>query len=300
MWMPCVIFHLGAPLRSQSGELGGTTVTIKRSAVAAVAGFAALIAVAVPANGTSLATSVPTVKLSQPTFTQYTPEFDEGGFNYWLAFFTLHWTVTAPAGVCSQTFTYSGYDALGGDEDPILHGPSETFTLSKTARSYSTGMDAGTMGKGGYSAVVRVKDCNGKSLASNPVHTVIAPGEDVDPGVTYTGAWSVSTCTCWTDGTTHWTTAKNASVSFRTAQPLDASGVSLALIMAKASNRGSAAIFIDGVKKATVDTYSKTTANRQIVYQVVLPGTATHVVKIVNLATAGHPRIDFDATINGG
>jgi len=54
------------------------------------------------------------------------------------------------------------------------------------------------------------------------------------------------------------------------------------------------------VQKVTVDTYSKTPINRTIVYQVALPGTATHTGKIVNLATAGHPRIDLDATINGG
>lgn len=54
------------------------------------------------------------------------------------------------------------------------------------------------------------------------------------------------------------------------------------------------------VKKVTVDTYSKTAINRTIVYQVALPGTATRTAKIVNLATAGHPRIDLDAPINGG
>jgi len=54
------------------------------------------------------------------------------------------------------------------------------------------------------------------------------------------------------------------------------------------------------VQKVTVDTYSKTPINRTIVYQVALPGTATHTGKIVNLATAGHPRINLDATINGG
>jgi hypothetical protein len=279
---------------------GSRNVTIKRIALTVAVAFAVVITAAIPAHGTSGAVSSATVKLSQPTFTQYTPEFYSDGFNYWTVFFTLHWTVNAPAGVCSQTFTYSGYDALGGDEDPILNGPSETFSLAKTARSYSTGMDAGTMDKGGYSAVVRVKDCSGKTIASNAVRTVIAPVEDLESGLTYSGAWSISKCTCWSDGTTHWTTANNASVSFRTAKPLDASGVDVALIMAKASNRGSAAVYIDGVKKATVNTYSATAVNRQIVYQVVLPGTATHIVKIVNLATAGHPRIDLDATINGG
>ncbi len=112
-------------------------------------------------------------------------------------------------------------------------------------------------------------------------------------------AWSVSHCACWSGGSTHWTSAKNASLSFRT-QPGDGSGGDVALIMSKAKDCGSAARVCRRVQKVTVDTYSKTAINRTIVYQVALPGTATHTGKIVNLATAGHPRINLDATINGG
>lgn len=67
--------------------------------------------------------------------------------------------------------------------------------------------------------------------------------------------------------------------------------------MEKAPNRGSADVYVDGVKKATVNTYSSTTAHRVIVWQTVLAAGA-HVVKVVNRATAGHPRIDLDAVLN--
>ena len=270
--------------------------------VLALVGVTALLTVVGSVGAQSaMAANPPWITLSQPTFTHYNSDFASyPDFNNWDAGITFHWAVHAPSGICSQSLTYANYDALGGDVDPILHQDSLTVKLSKTARSYAAQTDTMDFSRAGFSVVVRMKECNGKTVSSNPVHTVVEPGEDSDSVVSYSGAWAISRCSCWSDGTTHRTTAKNASVSFHTVRPLDGSGVAVALIMAKASNRGSAAVYVDGVKKATVNTYSKSAVNRAIVYQIVLTGTATHTVKIVNLATAGHPRIDFDAAINGG
>ena len=52
---------------------------------------------------------------------------------------------------------------------------------------------------------------------------------------------------------------------------------------------------MDGVKTAVINTYASTATNATFVYSVALKGTATHNVSVVNLATAGHPRIDLDA-----
>jgi hypothetical protein len=244
----------------------------------------------------------PTVALTQPTFESFTP--DNGATSYpdtWDAAYTLHWTVNAPAGVCKQTITYSDYDTLGGDTDPILGFSTQTDPLASTARSYNQG-DGFWLDflRGGFNALIRVTDCHGVTVASNPVHVALQPGDDKDAAMTYSTGWAVGNCTCWLGGTAHYTTAKNASVTFQTPKPADASGVRLALLMPEGPNRGSAALYIDGGYKATLDTYSATKVNGKITYQILLPGTATHTVKIVNLATAGHPRIDLDATINGG
>jgi hypothetical protein len=268
----------------------------------AAAAVLTLTAGAISASGASAsASNAPSITLSQPTFTQYASDFvSYPDFNNWDAGFTFHWTIKAPAGICSQTLTYANYDTLGGDVDPVLNQDSETVSLSKWARSYAARSDTMDFSRSGYSVVIRMKECNGRHVTSNPVHTVIQPGEDIDPAMHYSKGWSVSHCSCWSDATTHRTSSKNASVSFQTAAPYDHSGVDVALVMPKASNRGSADVYVDGVRRATVNTYSKTAMNRTIVYQVVLSGWARHTVKIVNLATHGHPRIDFDATINGG
>jgi hypothetical protein len=275
--------------------------SLRKLGIAAAAIVLALVASLGLFPTAAAATAPPAIKLSQPTFTSFQSNFADPNFNDWKAKFTFHWTVAAPAGVCSQTVSYANYNTIGGTIDPALGEQSISQTVPKTARSFADEIDHYDFGRAdGYSIVVRIKDCNGHQATSNVVHAVISAGEDTDSAITYSAGWSVSHCTCFSGGTTHWTSTKNASLSFRTTKPLDPSGVDLALIMAKAPNRGSAAVYIDGVKKATINTYSKTKINRAIVYQIVLPGSATHNVKIVDLATTGHPRIDLDATINGG
>lgn len=271
-----------------------------------ISSFVAAVALAgaglVGAQAAAAATAAPTVKLTQPTFASLAP--DNGPTSYpdtWDAGYTLHWSVNAPAGVCKQSITYSDYETLGGDTDPILGYSTQTDPLTAGARAYSHG-DGFWLDflRGGFNAVIRVTDCHGVTAASNPVHVVLQPGDDKDAAMSYAGAWAVGSCTCWLGGTDHYTSAKNAGVTFHTPKPVDASGVRLALLMPKGPNRGSAALYIDGVYRATLNTYSATKVNGKITYQILLPGTAAHTVKIVNLATAGHPRIDLDATINAG
>ena len=141
----------------------------------------------------------------------------------------------------------------------------------------------------GQDDTVKVTFCNGVSVTSNVVTPYIKALDDSDStDVSYSGAWSVSTCKCAIEGTTHYSTQANASYSFRV------SGA-FGLAMAKAPNRGSAAVYVDGIKTAVINTYASTAINATFVYSIALKGTATHTVSVVNLATTGHPRIDLDA-----
>ena len=253
----------------------------------------------------SAATRGPSVKLTQPTFQSIVPDGDAYSYPMtWDASFTLPWSVTAPAGVCGQTITDQDYNDLGGDNDPILGYSTATYTLPTRARSYNGG-DGYWLDflRGGYNAVIRVTDCHGVKAASNAMHTVLQPGDNADAAMTYSpgGGWKTAKCTCFLGGSSTYTHTKNATISFRTAKPLDATGIRLALLMPTGPGRGSAALYVDGVKKATINTYhAGININGKITYQLLIPGKAVHTVKIVNLATAGHPRIDLDATINGG
>ncbi len=59
---------------------------------------------------------------------------------------------------------------------------------------------------------------------------------------------------------------------------------------------GKAAVYIDGRRRATVDTFDSARAHRQIVWETGL-SSGTHTIKVVNLATPGHPRIDIDGVV---
>jgi hypothetical protein len=115
----------------------------------------------------------------------------------------------------------------------------------------------------------------------------------------YTQGWKTSHCACWSGGTTHKTRKKNAALRATLLAP-DSAGTpstsALALIMATGPNRGRATVWLDGVKVATVRTHSTVRTQRTVVWrQSVAPG--VHVVRVVNQATPGHPRIDIDALV---
>ena len=110
--------------------------------------------------------------------------------------------------------------------------------------------------------------------------------------VTSSGTWSTGTCTCASGGTQRFTSQAGASVSFTRSYE---AGSHFALVMAKGPGRGSAAVYVDGTQVGTVNTNAAgANQNRIIVLDRVMAG-GQHTIKVVNKATAGHPRIDVDA-----
>lgn len=144
---------------------------------------------------------------------------------------------------------------------------------------------------------------NGAGLASreygwDPRRLVVVqdlPSVDV----TYTGTWAVSKATTFSAGTTRKTTQKGAAVRLRITVPTTTASPNtsaLGLVMAKGPDRGSAQVWLDGLKVATVNTNSATKVNRVVVWRANLaPG--AHTLRVVNLATTGHARIDVDAFV---
>jgi hypothetical protein len=122
--------------------------------------------------------------------------------------------------------------------------------------------------------------------------------------VTYSGTWGVSSCACWSEGTTHKTTAAGAAMEVVVPSPFYNDGFNeitgtaygLGLVMAKGPDRGKATVYVDGTQVAVVDTYSATAVNRTVVWRQAVTG-ASHTVRVVNQATAGRQRIDVDAVV---
>jgi hypothetical protein len=223
-----------------------------------------------------------------------------------------------------EDFSWSATDNSGG---PIRYdmfradnatGGGDVF-LNSAQTSYTT--DTGTnadqsCGGGDWSAAYW--DLTARDTAGNVTVKTILGGQievtqdsnlndgqnnAVVPVLTYAGLWQLANCTCWSAGGVHKTTAKNASVSIQIALPFgwnpawpEANNrTHVGLVMHKGVGRGKFQVWVNGVLRSTVDTYAKTDQPRMVVYQTAVTGTTT--IKLVNLATAGRPRIDVDAVL---
>lgn len=219
-------------------------------------------------------------------------DWDAGGFyDDWDIPLTVRWTVISTVKLCAQTITQSGYEFLGGAGDPVLGADSDTMSLPIGQRSFATYSEMFDVGRGAYGFLIRATDCNGHTTASQPVYSREVFREDTAAALTYSGTWKVSRCKCSSGLATHYTKTRGSSVAFS----LNSTPRDLALVMPRAADRGSADIYVDGTRKATVNTYSATARSKTVVWQMAFSDGKAHKIKIVNAGTAGHPRIDLDA-----
>jgi hypothetical protein len=211
----------------------------------------------------------------------------------------------------SELARWSGRDGsgiCGYDVEQVFAGQEPQLLVGGTMRtSFATTLGTNYDGEfGGGSSVteglqVTAHDCAGNSTSkftSTFAHVIQEDGFNPSTGsivpMTYRGAWSISNYPGFSGGHTRKTTARNASVSVNV--NITGNGAHVGLVMEKASNRGKADVYIDGIFKKTIDTYSPSTVHRVIVYDAALSAGA-HTIKIVNKATTNRPRIDLDAVL---
>ncbi len=232
----------------------------------------------------------------------------------------MPWKTSDPSGICSEAVAISSYEAYTGNgdapfnnvvggatpdgfdsmfqPDPDGSNDSELSAVNNTTRRWNYNFDTWDDGRGPSERQVRSIDC-ANNIAVTPIFstmwmdgTTVAQDDGSTAPVIYAGSWRTSHCLCFSGGTTHVATTAGASASF------SMSGRRVALVMEKAADRGSADIYVDGVKKATISTYSATTMHKSIVWESLVSTNAFHTIKVVNKATAGHPRIDVDAFLH--
>jgi len=68
-------------------------------------------------------------------------------------------------------------------------------------------------------------------------------------------------------------------------------------VAVRGPTRGSAAVYLDGTYRTTINLYAAAAAPMSIVYAFHWSGNGTHTIRIVNLGTAGHSRVDIDAFV---
>ncbi|HET9614336.1 MAG TPA: hypothetical protein VFP22_05960 [Candidatus Limnocylindrales bacterium] len=109
---------------------------------------------------------------------------------------------------------------------------------------------------------------------------------------TYSGTWSSQTNAVYSGGSSRYSSTAGAAATFSTTLAR-----SVAIVVTRATTRGSFKVYVDGVYKATVSSYGSPTIYRRILYQISWSTAGTHTVKIVVAGTAGHPRVDLDAFV---
>jgi hypothetical protein len=115
-----------------------------------------------------------------------------------------------------------------------------------------------------------------------------------DMRVHYHGSWtSVSSSTTWWGGTARSSSTAGSTVSYTF------TGKSVAWVGLKAATRGKADIYINGVRKATIDLYSTSTLKQRIIWSATYASSATRTITIKVLGTGGRPRVDIDGFITG-
>jgi hypothetical protein len=107
----------------------------------------------------------------------------------------------------------------------------------------------------------------------------------------YGPGWSTSASGGAVNGALRTSTTAGAEMTF------GFTGRSVSIVAPKGASRGSFEVYVDGVLDATVDLHATSAASRIVVFTQTWTEQGTHSIRIVNLGTAGHPRIDIDAFV---
>jgi subtilisin len=117
--------------------------------------------------------------------------------------------------------------------------------------------------------------------------------QDGGPKMRYSFGWYRSKSLAASNGTTRYTTRRNASAK------LSITARILSIVGPVGPTRGSAAVYVNGVFQANISFYSKTSASQRIVWTMTFAADGTKRIEIRALRTAGRPRVDLDAILVG-
>jgi hypothetical protein len=189
--------------------------------------------------------------------------------------------------------TWSASDSLAGIADTSLEraygtgayvdqplaAPTST-SASLTLNSSSTPWrlrDRAIDGSGNVSA-----DATGPS-------TYVLLRQETGTGIVYGGSWTTTSTSTALGGKVRVASAKGAYVTYTF------TGRGVSFISRKGTTSGKASVYLDGHLVATVDMYGSATTVRWVAWAKTNMTSAKHVLKIVNLATSGRPRLYIDA-----
>ena len=276
----CVLPGVGSPYGAQlrAGSLSGDTMTLGRHYLIAPLLVGVVI---LPSTAYAKAPSQAHVRFRVPsTLGQPVPitasssgDGTIGGFVYWIGGKSR----TRGVSCCRNTIT----DLASG----VRLGTTTLNRLPVTMR----------LGLASINYRVRSRDGRGRlvgSVVTDPAVSYFDGYADDEPGYgSFSGSWLTTSDARNYGGTVESSSTAGDSFTY------DAGGSAVAWVAITGPNHGSAKVYIDGVLVRMVSTYSNTIHRRRLVWAKrwgALP-LAFHTIRIVNVATPGHPRITVDA-----
>jgi len=186
------------------------------------------------------------------------------------------WSATDTSGIGSYVLEQS---ANGG-----------SWTVPSLATPTSTSTQVSLTFGAAYRYVVKATDgaANTSAWAYGPTFEPLLAQQT---SATYGGTWSTGTFGSASGGTLAATSNKGAWAQYAFI------GTSISWVSYRGPTRGSAAVYIDGRWRATINLNAPTSVAKQVVYATSWAANGKHTIRIVCLGTAGHPRIDVDAFV---
>jgi len=112
-----------------------------------------------------------------------------------------------------------------------------------------------------------------------------------ETAATFSPGWSTSHCACWSGGAV----VRSSQVGARATWVFDSWKPSIALVSDQGPTRGTADIYVDGIKVGSIIGYSRTTVNMVVAWsRVFADGNFAHTLDVV--VTQG--RVDIDAFLS--
>ncbi|WP_431969023.1 N-acetylmuramoyl-L-alanine amidase [Actinacidiphila sp. bgisy160] len=186
-------------------------------------------------------------------------------------------TVSSTAVPVSVTWKAADNGAL---KSVAATAPS-TATFGPTTTSWSTSGKVNTA----VTYSLKATDAAGNYTTASVSRTAAILQET---SATKSGTWSTKSSTSYLGGKSYTSSSKNASLTWTF------TGRSVGWVVSRASTSGQAYVYVDGVKAATVDLKSSTTAYRQTIWSKTWSTSAKHTLKVVVVGTSGRPAITTD------
>ncbi|MDQ6794743.1 MAG: NEW3 domain-containing protein, partial [Chloroflexota bacterium] len=204
--------------------------------------------------------------------------------------------------------------ALGATTGPVLVSwpratdPSSRIAAYEVETSVDYGPWMGTVGLAGVATSAQLTGLLGHSqrfrvraedAAGNwsdwqvgaPLSLAIV--QDDRSQMKYSAGWHASADRWASGGSTRYTIQRGPTVR------LTVRARQLAIVGSVARNRGSAAVYVNGVYQGTISFFSRVAASRRVVWTRTFPTDAIRTIEVRALGTVGRPRIDIDGILVG-